>query len=277
MPGRFRTALLSFASLTILAVSCTRTEQDYVVRVGEETLTSAMIDSALRTDLRDIESYRLGYIQQWVNASLLHGKAVREGFERDERYVRRMREIQRELLIRIYLEDEFERVIKVLPQELDEYYQKHHAEFVTAEDHVQAEYFATRDRRRALDVAQQFRSLSRLRKKDFLDVITTTMTEQDITGTTEFLPRSRFDAKSGKQLFLKSATDDIIGPLPFGDGYFAIWHILEIRPKGTSKSFESVSADIENRIRAVKRKEHTDYLIRNLKNEIPVHYPESGQ
>ncbi len=271
-PGR----IFFFAAALILSwfLSCSKPEETFFAKVGDETLTAAMIDSALRKDLRDQESHRLSYTQQWVNSELLHQKAVKEGYEKDERYTRRLREISRELLVQMYLEDEWERGIKVLPQELDEYYQKHLDEFITAEDHVQAEYFATQNRNRALDVARQFRSLSRLRKKDFLDVINATMTEEDITGTTEFMPRSRFDIRAGKQLFQKSATDDIIGPLPFGQGYYVIWHILEIRPKGTPRPFETVAAEIENRIRTVKRIKYTDDMIRNLKNEIPVHYPE---
>lgn len=261
----------------VILGACGKEKNNYVAKVGEEMLTISMIDSALRDDIRDSDSYRLVYTQQWVQSELLHQKAAKEGFERDPRFIRRMREIRRDLLIQIYLEDEYERGIKVIPQELDDYYQKRHAEFFTAEDHIQAEYFATQDRGRAMEVARQFRSLSRLRKKDFLDVINTNMAGTDITGTTEFLPRSRFDQKSGKQLFQKSATDDIIGPLPFGDGYYVIWHILEIRPKGTPKSFESVAAEIESRIRAVKRKQFTDELTRKLKNEFPVHYREARE
>ncbi len=276
LKSQLQLILMTCGYMVILG-ACGKEEKNYVAKVGEETLTASMINSALRDDIRDSDSYRLAYTQQWVQSELLHQKAAKEGFERDPRFIRRMKDIRRELLIRIYLEDEYERGIKVIPQEMDDYYQKHHAEYFTAEDHIQAEYFATQDRGRAMEVARQFRSLSRLRKKDFLDVINTNMAGTDITGTTEFLPRSRFDLKSGKQLFQKSATDDIIGPLPFGDGYFVIWHILEIRPKGTPKSFESVAAEIENRIRALKKKLFTDELIRKLKNEFPVHFPEAKE
>lgn len=257
-----------------LLLSCHKKEETFLVRVGDELLTPSMLDSLMPEDDRPNEARRNQFVQQWINRSLLYQKARKEGFERDARYRRRLEEIQRELLIQFYLEDEFERNIKILPQEMDEYYRKHIDEFKTTEDQIQAEYFATQNKKRALELAKQFRSLSRLRKKDFLDIIQQTLSNEDIIGTTEFLPRSRFDARSGKQLFNPSATDDIIGPLPFGNNYFVIWHILEIRPKGTPQTFASVAPFIENRLRAEKKRQYQEELIRKLKTELPLQYPE---
>lgn len=276
-----RTTSLSLFFLILLLTgwmigSCARQEKPYIVRVGDEVLTEALLDSLLPEDARPIEARRNQFIQQWVHTSLLFQKARKEGFERDLRYRRHLAEIQRELLIQLYLDDEYDRNIKILPQEIDEYYRKHIDEFKSIEEHIQAEYFATKDRKRALEMARQFRSLSRLRKKDFLDLIQQNLTPDDIVGTTELLPRSRFDPRSGKQLFAPSATDDIIGPLPFGKDYYVIWHILEIRPKGTPQSFETVAPLIENRLRAEKKHFLKKDLIRRLKTEIGLQYSSSA-
>ncbi len=265
-------SLCSFCMIIVSVVSCSDNKRDFIVKVGDAALTEAAVDSAIRTDLRPDDNIRRGYVQDWINSEILYQKAVKEGFDKDPAFLERVEVIRRELLIQTYVTSELDKSISVSPKEAEDFYAANKNSFVYAEDHVRVQYFLTRDKIRSKKMASDFLSMSRLRKKDFMELVTQSSADSDIVGSTEFQPRGRFEEKVAKQVFMKNATDEIIGPIQTKDGYFSFWHVVEIRPKGTYIPFGEISSEIEARIKVGKRKKRSEELIAKIREEIPVEY-----
>lgn len=256
----------------VMACACSEAKPDYIVKIGESVLTEAMVDSALRNDVRGQTNARDLYIQQWIQTETLYQKARLAGADKDPRYQHQIAFIQKELLVQTYVEGELDKSIQVTKQEIEEFYQQHSKEFEIPEDQVKTEYFFTREKQKAKNLEQQLIRMARIRVKDFVDMVTQAASDSDIIGATEFLPRDKFEEKIAKYLFAKNATDEIIGPIQNKDGYYTLWHVEEIRPKGTPRPLAQVEGEIEARLKAIKRKRKTEELVKKVKNEIPIDY-----
>lgn len=252
--------------------SCSPVNQDFIVKIGNSILTETAVDSALRADLRSDDAARKSYIQNWVNSEAIYQKAIKEGFDKDPAYLRQIEHMRRELLIQSYLENELDKSITVSPKEAEDYYAVNKESFVYPEDHVKVQYFLTRDKSRSVRIAKEFQTMSRLKKKDFMELITQASADTDIIGATEFQPRNRFEEKVAKQVFMKNATDEIIGPIVTKDGSYSFWYVAEIRPKGTYLPYGEVSSEIEARIKVNKRKQMAEELARKVREEMNIEY-----
>ncbi|MBX7151269.1 peptidyl-prolyl cis-trans isomerase [bacterium] len=258
--------------LAIVVIACSEAKPDYIVKVGETLLTETMIDSALRNDVRGQTNARDLYIQQWIQTETLYQKAKMVGMDKDPRYLQQMALIQKELLVQAFVEGELDKSIQITKQEIEQFYQEHSKEFEIPEDQVKTEYFFTREKLKAKNLEQQLIRMARIRVKDFVDLVTQAASDSDIIGATEFLPRDKFEEKIAKYLFAKNATDEIIGPIQNKNGYYTLWHVEEIRPKGAPKPLAQVEGEIEARLKAIKRKRKTEELVKKIKNEIPIEY-----
>ncbi|MCB0833507.1 MAG: hypothetical protein KDC45_08600, partial [Bacteroidetes bacterium] len=247
-------------------------KKSFLVKVGGSVLTEAMLDSALAGDGRGNEARRQMYIQDWIDSEVLFQKALNDGLDRNPLVVGQLDNIRRELLIQFLLDLEMERSLTATTQEIEAYYEAHRDQYTYGEDQVKVEYFLTKDPAKVKTLGREFARMSRLRKKDFLEFVTPYAGENDIIGATEFSPRSHFEDRVARQIFLKNTTDEIIGSLPMKSGFESFWHVVEIRPKGKTIPVHEVSHEIEQRVRAVKRKELTEKLIKSLRQQAAIEY-----
>lgn len=255
-----------------LLFSCASPEQDFIVKVGHAVLTQAMLDSALKGDIRTQDGVRKNYIQNWINTESVYQKALKEGFDKDPAFQRQAELLRRELLIQSFLESELDKSVTLTPKETEDYYAQNKNSFIYPEDHVRVQYFLTKDKLRSKKTAAEFLSMSRIRKKDFLELVSQASADSDIIGTTEFLPRNQFEEKVAKQIFMKSATDEIIGPIVTKDNYYSFWYVAEIRPKGAFIPYGEATAEIEARLKVNKRKTKTEELIAKIRQEMTIEY-----
>jgi hypothetical protein len=251
---------------------CSDAPKDFIVKIGNSMLTEASIDSSLRADLRTEAGARRSYVQNWINSEAVYQKAIKEGFDKDPEYQRQVENMRRELLIQSFMESELEKNLSVSPKEIEDYYGQNRNSFIYPEDHVKVQYFLTRDKLRSKKISNEFLTMSRLRKKDFMELISQASADSDIIGATEFQPRNRFEEKVAKQVFMKNATDEIIGPIMTKDGFYSFWYVVEIRPKGTYIPFGEISMEIEARLKVNKRKAKTAELIAKIREEMNVEY-----
>jgi hypothetical protein len=258
--------------LFVAAVGCTGNDQYFIIRIGRATLTDAAVDSSLRSDLRSDLNVRQNYIQNWINSEAVYQKALKEGFDKEPAYQRQIEQMRKELLIQAFMENELEKSISVTPKEAEDFYVANKNSFVYSEDHVRVEYFLTRDKNKSKKIASDFQTMSRLRKKDFMEQVSQAAADSDLVGSTEFQPRDRFEEKVAKQVFLKNATDEIVGPIVTRDNYYSFWHVVEIRPKGTYIPFGELSSEIEARIKIGKRKQRAEELISKIREETEIEY-----
>lgn len=247
-------------------------DREFIVRVGSSVLTEKMIDSASGLHLRDNPALRDAYIQGWIRDEIVYQKALAEGLDKHVEFNRQMETLRRELLVQQYLNDELDRMVTVSADEIQRYYEDNKSLFLCPDDQVKTEYFLTKDRLRARRIAQQFGRMSRMVKKDFLDVVAQTASDSDLTGATEFASRDRFEPKAVRYLFARNAADEVVGPILTSDGYYALWHVVAYRLKGTPRNVDEVRHVIESRLRSMKRKHKTEEILKSLRNEALVEY-----
>ncbi|MBL7958801.1 peptidyl-prolyl cis-trans isomerase [bacterium] len=264
--------LLLIFSSAVVNIACNAPENKFIAKIGNAELTETVVDSALRTDIRLQEEARQDYIQNWINSESLYQKAIREGYDKDPSYQRQVENMRRELLIQSFIENEIEKNVTITPKESEDYYAQNRNSFVYPEDHVKVQYFLTLDKLRSKKMASEFLSMSRLRKKDFMELVSQAAADSDIVGATDFQTRNKFEDRVAKQVFLKNATDEIIGPILTRHGYYSFWYVVEIRPKGTYKPFSEVSLEIESRLKVIKRKQKTKELMDKTRQEMNIEY-----
>lgn len=254
--------------------SCTVMETpDYVAKVGERVLLRSTVDSLFPAD--GATTARETYIKNWIDSEVLYQKASAAGLLNEVRVKEEMERLTRQFLVQTYLDREIERRLNISKEEIEAYFKQHEDEYVLTEDHIKSEYFLTRDRAKAKQLEEQFARMSRLRKKDFLEIVNQVAGDSDVVGEREFLPRDAYEEKIAKYVFLKNATDEIIGPILTSQGYYSLWHVVEIRPAGSPRALSSVEPQIEQRLRMIKRKQKTEELLKQLRSEMPIEYGRS--
>lgn len=269
--------LLIHFGYVLLMAACNGPEKEFIAKIGNTALHEAAVDSALRADLRSLEGVRQAYIQNWINSEAIYQKAIKEGFDKDPAYQRQVEQVRRELLVQSFMESELDKNVTITPKESEDYYAQAKNSFVYPEDHVKVQYFLTRDKSRSKKIASEFLTMSRLKKKDFMELVSQASADSDIIGATEFQPRNKFEDKVAKQVFLKNATDEIMGPILTKDNFYSFWYVVEIRPKGTYIPFGEVSSEIEARLKVNKRKVKTEELIAKIRAEMNIEYRREEQ
>lgn len=272
MKLNYKNSFLLPIGYVLLAASCNVPEKNFIVKVGDAILTQAAVDSALHSDMRSQDGERQNYVQNWINSESMYQKALKEGFDKDPAYQRQIEQIQRELLIQSFMESELDRNVTITPKEAEDHYAQNKNSFVYSEDHVKVQYFLTRDKMKSKKIASEFLTMSRLKKKDFLELVTQASADSDIIGATDFQPRNKFEEKVAKLVFMKNATDEIIGPIMTKDTYYSFWYVAEIRPKGTFIPFGEVSSEIEARLKVNKRKLKIEELTAKIRTEMNIEY-----
>lgn len=262
--------LLAFSFVSLLSCRPT-TQKEFAAKVGNSVLLESSLDSSYGLEGRSPLD-RTRFIRNWVESEALYQKAIASGLREDAKVQQDLDQLIRQFLIQSFIEREVDRRLSVSREDIESYYKAHASEYVLAEDEIKTEYFLTRDKDKAKDLEAQFEKMSRLRKKDFLEIVTQTASDSDVVGEREFLPRAAFEEKIAKYVFLKNATDEIIGPILTAQGYYSLWHVVEIRPAGSSKPLSAVEQEIEQRLRIIRRKEKLDELIAQAKADIPVEY-----
>ncbi len=257
--------ILNLLLLTVI-LGCGQSN-NFIVKIGNSVLTNADVDSnlAIQEDMRE------SIVQDWITQNVIYEKALAEKWNENPSIQKQLENFQKQALVQSYLERELSRVT-VLASEVETYYRDHASEFPYTDDHVKTEYFWTRDKWKARDVAQKLSSLSRLRKRDFMDIISPMAGDSDVIGVSDYLTRDKFEPRVAKDLFARTAIDEIVGPLQLSTGFFTIWHVLEIHPKKSSKPITEVGPEIEARLRAIKRKEKTEELVKKYRGEVEVTY-----
>lgn len=249
-------------------------DKDYLARVNQTKLTSQ--DAiALQPSAQISSAMREKIIQDWVDREALYHAALKSGIDREPAFVTQMEKLRREILIQKFIDNDLEQSITISTSEIERYYSEHPSEFVYPDDHIRVQYFWTKNRTKIRDISVKFATMSRLRKRDFMEIIAPTADDSDRVGTTPYLTRDKFDERVSKQLFAKTAIDEIIGPVQLSNGYFALWYVIENLPKNSQIPLSEVADDIEARLRTLKRKARTSELVEKARKEAEIEYGEN--
>jgi hypothetical protein len=144
-------ARLIVLTTAILAGGCSRDLPPRVVvaRVGDATLTLADLRNYVPEEvlLRVSRSDLLGYANQWIRSELIYQTAVSMGYARDSRVRARLREVERDIIVNTFLEDELDMGPFIAEAEISAYHANNEDAFRREEDEIQLSllWFSERD------------------------------------------------------------------------------------------------------------------------------------
>ena len=185
--------------------------------------------------------------------------ATEDGFVFDEQIRSRLEDQRRKVLGKLYLENLVARRVSVSMGEVEAYYNK------TKKQHV-------RNARELLILRFSFASLdtARLVRKK-LDRVTSLVDDGGFGGiiaefkpTRELLDEIKIKKTIRTQLLRRRGSPVTVGPLSVGDGY-AVFHLLKVYEKGTTKEQIHVQEKLRNQLVAMKSHAARSSLVDSLR------------
>ena len=185
--------------------------------------------------------------------------ATEDGFVFDEQIRSRLEDQRRKVLGKLYLENLVARRVSVSMGEVEAYYNK------TKKQHV-------RNARELLILRFSFASLdtARLVRKK-LDRITSLVDDEGFGGiiaefkpTRELVDEIKIKKTIRTQFLRRRGSPVTVGPLSMGDGY-AVFHLLKVYEKGTTKEQIHVQEKLRNQLVAMKSHAIRSSLMDSLK------------
>jgi len=139
--------ILTCVLFTILS-GCQKndSESPIVAQVGESVLDIEKIKHEMPLDKRiDISEEAVSkYVQRWIERELLYQEGLRVGLQNDSSIVRRLKSLERDLVIDLLLDKMIEDRISVSADEIKDYYSEHSFEYLFGENEYRLEHLQIR-------------------------------------------------------------------------------------------------------------------------------------
>lgn len=263
---------ISFFLLTLVlfTTSCTRKEQteDYVAKVEEHTLTTAVLDSALG-DYNNKSMYKEEFINDWVEKEVLYQEAIKENIIAEPNYIslvkRSERELAATLLIEKYLKNN---PINPATDEIKKYFDVYKSDFRLTDDLYKLNLASFVNRESAI----RFRNLLiESRWENTIKII-----KSDNTLIEEFANKLFYSYQIKPLAFQKVVDNLLLNEVSIvfdsEPSKFTVVQFLEKYNRNSIPSFEFIQNIVRERFITVKRKEliknYIESLISDYKVEI---------
>jgi hypothetical protein len=249
-----------FAAL--LAAGCAEEAEPGVVlaRVGEETLTVAELrdmvpEEVLRRAGRD---GLIEYANQWIRNELLYRAAVDMGYRRDPRVRERLGQMERDVILDTYLQDELDMSPFISDEEVEAYHQSNQDAFRRSADEARFVGLWVADRAMAEHVRQALRE-GRTIEDAAAD---TSVAVTDMELGERFYQRDELEDGIGRVVF--GSSPGTVGEIVQSEGQFAVVQIVDRQEAGTVRALWEVREDIEARLAADLREAKLQTLLGRL-------------
>jgi peptidyl-prolyl cis-trans isomerase C len=254
-----------FMAGLLLAAGCSREDnnkRDVVAQVNTAMITSSELEEAIPQDITNEVKLALkrNLMEKWIEDEIFYQTAVEEGLSLTEKEKIQIRNYERSLLIKKYLESHLSDNFKILDQEIEDYYNVHKKEFTWDDEYVHIIHLVM-DNDDA-GIRTEIRG-----SKDLLDVIRKNFLDQQTTlerpiGDIGYQKLNEFPDEIVKRI-KSMRTGNISGPLKTKYGYHYI-QLIDRQNKGDTKELDLVRGEIIMRLQLSKRNE----AIENLKREL---------
>ncbi len=124
--------VLALSALAVCASSCGRgSDPDVLARVGNATLTADEFYASIPEQLLAVMSLedQEEALRAWVKTELFYQEGVRKGVDGGDAMVRRLREIERELVAEEYIKRFIEEIPDVAEDEARNYFEEHENDY----------------------------------------------------------------------------------------------------------------------------------------------------
>jgi len=242
-------------------------QEPVIARVGTQTLTLNMVKNFIPNELNlDISEPQIqNYIERWINSQVLYQEALRQRIHKLPHVIQRLEEVQRELVVAMFLDMQMPDELVISDSEIETYYNEHKKEFIRPEEtrHIMMilidnQQKANRIRRRLL----QKEDMAEIARENSLDP------SSENGGDLGFIARNRLLQRIGDTAFNLSV-GRISLPIWTDLGYHII-KVVEIREKDEIQELEEVHDRIKERLLVQKRNEGYDQLLATLKESASI-------
>ena len=263
-PHRGTAAVLTLALATGLfgLTGCAqeRVEPVVLARVGDAVLTVDDLRRYVPEDLllgatrEDIQSYA----NQWVRAELLYHAALDMGYGGDERVRERLREVERDLVVDVFLQDELDMQAFISEEEVEAYHADNQDAFRRAADEVR--FMAIWVPERAM--ADRVRTIVSEGATFDEAAADSSIVVMDIELGQQFYVREELEEGVAEAAFtLAPGSVSRVVPL---EGQFAVLRVEDRQEAGTVRSLWEVRDDIEARLAADLRESKLESMLTEL-------------
>lgn len=268
--------LLALVLLTTTALGCGEDEPapEYVVRVGDELLTTDELNEALRyiPTGGDTSEARQQVIEQWVRNALLYQEAERLGLQRDSVVRQQMREAERSVLISALIERLREEVQAPTAIEMATYFDQNRESLRLREPFVRVRYLASDTAEAAAAARQALLDGVRAGTADSLWAGIARQYASDVDEALQFAD-TYFPERQVREML--PTTAGVLGRLEpgnvapitqAGDRYYLI-QLVDRLPAGTLPEMEWVEDEVRRRLLMQRRKQTIQRQVQRLRNE----------
>ena len=260
----FQSYKFLFLASFIILINCNsnREQSPIVAQVGTEVLT---LDKVLNSyppefNITITEAQIRDYIQRWIDTQVLYQGALQQKVHQFPQVEERLKEIQKEIVVAMFLDMKVNKNIEVSESEIKAYYNEHQEEFIRPEEtrHLWImlieEWRETNNIRRQLLRGEDAGVLAREHSHD---------PSSQNGGDLGFVVRSRLPKELGDVAFTL-ATERLSTPIKTNLGYYLV-NVFEVRKKDEIQLFDEVYNLIRERLIVQKRNENYDQLLALLK------------
>jgi len=250
----------------LLAAGCSSEDsnkRDVVAQVNTAMITSSELEDAIPQDITNEVKLALkrNLMEKWIEDEIFFQTAVEEGLALNEKEKIQIRNYERSLLIKKFLESHLSNNFKILDQEIEDYYNIHRNEFSWDDEYVHIIHLVMDNDDAGIKTEiRASKDLLEVIRKNFLDQQTTP--ERPI-GDIGYQKLNEFPDEIVKKI-KTMRTGNISGPLKTKYGYHYI-QLLDRQNKGDTKELDLVRGEIIMRLQLSKRNEEIENLKRELR------------
>jgi len=249
---------LLFLFIILLSFNCRKNNNDIdekvIVAVGNGSLTLEQLNSEIPFSVQpNVSKEQLNkFIQQWIEIELIYQEALRLEMDRERDFEKELERSRREILVRKYFEKYLSGDAQISDQEILDYYEENKDNFALAQDEIKALHLVVPTNSEAIAARARV-----TRGEDFA-----TVAREVVRDSTErkrihldYFTADDVIPEIARNLFNNwTRAGNITNPIKSDFGYHII-KILDIRRKGSERTFNEVKDQIKARLNLIKRNE----------------------
>ncbi len=234
-----------------------------IARVGKSELTLQDIRDhtpGLGTDAARSQAEL--YIQRWIESEVLYREALRRGVEKGPEVQSALREMTRDYVITVFIEQAVNESISISDAEIEGYYREESEEFQSKEDLYHLLLILVANQGDAIQLRGEIKSGAPFREIASRHSIDGSRLQGGDLGYVALRSLSPIVARAAAAL----RPGEISAPLKSELGYNLL-ELVEVQRKGSLRPIQNVRPFIEQRIIARKKEENYQRLISRLSDD----------
>ena len=252
-------------------------EHKIVARVNNDVLSTDHLEQILAQYNSDIShnDTKQKFVKQWISNTVIYQEALKSGYTLSETDKFRIAQLQKDLIIRQYLNNRMKE-IEILDNDILMYYQTHKEEFKREENEIRLAHFFLDSKEIAIseylkttkDLLATIKKFHLEKTKDGMVINGDLGYQKETEINTAFLKRITIPKKKrSRRNRKKSYKDgDIVGPIKISGRYHFI-QVLDRKKAGTYYSVEHVKDIIKERLLLMKMDDENKNIIEAIKSK----------